>query len=110
MPSVLEVLQRLLPKGTDPRARSRRSWALPPTWPPDVFAVAGTLVSLSGCYAHPQVRGAVGLRKGHLSRVRPGHTACTLPSLNRDGDHSCSKPFFRVLPETGSARKTFRVV
>lgn len=47
MDSVKSVVQRLLPKGTGPR----RSYQRAPTWPPDLFAVAATLVNLSGCYA-----------------------------------------------------------
>lgn len=48
MNSVKAVIQRLLPKGTGPR----RSYSRPPSWPPDLFAVAATLVNLSGCYSH----------------------------------------------------------
>lgn len=51
-PSLFEVVRRLMPggsrgliPGTEP------SWNEMPLWPPDLFAVAATLVSTSGCYA-----------------------------------------------------------
>ena len=58
MPTVMRVIERLLPRGTmGPEMGmeiedSSADWTLPPLWPPDVFAVAATLVSMSGCYAH----------------------------------------------------------
>ncbi|HEV2722929.1 MAG TPA: hypothetical protein VG323_23090 [Thermoanaerobaculia bacterium] len=50
MDSVKSVVRRLLPKGTG----ARRSYAHAPAWPPDLFAVAATLVNLSGCYAQAE--------------------------------------------------------
>lgn len=50
MPSIGAVIERLLPKGS---RGGGRVWELCPDWPPDVFAVAATLVDLSGCYAGP---------------------------------------------------------
>lgn len=49
MPTVEEVIYRLLPNGS--RA-GRRSWDQCPIWPPDVFAVVATLTKLSECYSH----------------------------------------------------------
>jgi len=47
MPTVLEVVRRLLPNGTvEPN-----DWSKAPRWPPDVFAVAATLANASGCYS-----------------------------------------------------------
>ncbi len=46
---VRDVIRRILPGGT---VYGRRSWSLVPFWPPDLFAVAATLVNLSGCYAN----------------------------------------------------------
>lgn len=52
MPTVGEVIRDLLPNGSALSGRKRRlSWRNCPTWPPDVFAVAATLASRSGCYA-----------------------------------------------------------
>jgi hypothetical protein len=55
-----DVLARLLPHGsrggrTDPRRPWREesaSWQSCPAWPPDLFAVAATLVQRSGAYAY----------------------------------------------------------
>jgi len=64
---IIEVIQQLLPAGTDaaylvepptrealnrpggPRA-SVPSYSLCPIWPPDLFAVVGTIIDRSGCY------------------------------------------------------------
>jgi hypothetical protein len=60
MPTIKAILQRLLPEGTRRRDPSTiaesppewpRDWTQIPMWPPDVFAVAATLVDRSGCYA-----------------------------------------------------------
>lgn len=48
MSTVADLIRRLLPEGS--RA-DRRAWAPCPTWPPDVFAIAASVVNLSGCYA-----------------------------------------------------------
>lgn len=60
MATVGEVMMRLLPQGTRPGRPGEPTlvdWRLPPNWPPDVFAVAATLVNLSGAYAHASVTG-----------------------------------------------------
>lgn len=51
MPTIGAVLRRLLPEGSrrGPRVLHRRC----PDWPPDVFAVAATIVELGGIYARP---------------------------------------------------------
>lgn len=47
--TIFETLKRLFPSGTNPRARgSLRSC---PAWPPDLFAVAATLLERSSAYA-----------------------------------------------------------
>ena len=52
MPTVLDVIQSLLPSGSVlPKTGDRPTWRTCPTWPPDVFAVAATLAVKSGCYA-----------------------------------------------------------
>jgi len=59
--TVLQTIHRLLPAGTvvfDSREEPCSvDWIPPPEWPPDLFAVCATLVSLSGCYAHAAVTG-----------------------------------------------------
>lgn len=52
MRTVAEVIKRLLPSGTS--FAGERNWNEVPFWPPDLFAVAATLVNLSGCYARPR--------------------------------------------------------
>jgi hypothetical protein len=47
MPTVQEVVRRLLPNGT----AGPGDWSKAPQWPPDVFAVAATLANASGCYS-----------------------------------------------------------
>jgi len=48
MPTISQLIERLLPNGSNPEATP--SWDLFPNWPPDLFAVAATLINLSGCY------------------------------------------------------------
>jgi len=52
MPTVAEIIKRMLPSGTSWKGR-RPDWKKVPFWPPDLFAVAATLVNVSGCYAQP---------------------------------------------------------
>ncbi len=52
MPTVREIVRRLLPY--DDAWNESGGWPVLPTWPPDVFAVAATLVEMSGCYVHPR--------------------------------------------------------
>src|SRR3989344_2574618 len=49
-PTVVDLVQALLPSGSRAQQKSLR-WDLCPIWPPDVFAVAATLITESGCYA-----------------------------------------------------------
>ncbi len=51
MPTLFEEVKRLLPEGTDDGRPA--TWTRCPAWPPDLFAVASTLVALSGCYSSP---------------------------------------------------------
>ena len=55
-PTVKQVIQRLLPLGTGAYGR-KPNWSRCPSWPPDVFAVVGTLINKSGCYAQPRYVG-----------------------------------------------------
>jgi hypothetical protein len=60
MPTVAEVIRRLLPQGTNPAPPNEPAlldWRAPPLWPPDLFAVAATLSTISGAYAHAAVTG-----------------------------------------------------
>src|SRR5881392_1299319 len=59
MSTVMQTIARLLPRGTSrgPDTPVRVSWSVAPSWAPDLFAVAATLVNLSGCYAHAKVTG-----------------------------------------------------
>ncbi|MGC3967076.1 MAG: hypothetical protein QM775_06800 [Pirellulales bacterium] len=52
MATVLEVIQRLFPRGTNLSPGTSVSEF--PIWPPDLFAVASTIVNLSGCYIRPR--------------------------------------------------------
>jgi len=65
--SVQSVIERLLPNGTGPG----RSYKEAPAWPPDLFAVAATLVNLSGCYA--QAKYQYGLDDGAYDEAYRKH-------------------------------------
>src|SRR5205085_9676329 len=52
MQTVRSVITHMLPSGTGERTGGK--WSKSPLWPPDLFAIAGTLVSLSSCYAQTQ--------------------------------------------------------
>ena len=63
MPTITQVIQRLLPYGTSepsPEIPHLVDWSTPPSWPTDLFAVTATLVELAGCYAHSTLPGAEG--------------------------------------------------
>lgn len=45
--TVQDIIRRVLPEGSP---RGSRSWSTCPPWPPDVFAVVGTLVFASSCH------------------------------------------------------------
>jgi len=72
VPTVREVVQRLLPAGSGFAEPGDLSHC--PVWPPDVFAVAATLVEASGCYSDPRYSGRVGapglFGKAYVRRVR----------------------------------------
>jgi hypothetical protein len=51
LPTIREVLGRLLPRGSN--GDTRRSLRKCPAWPPDLFAVAATLLDNSSLYADP---------------------------------------------------------
>jgi hypothetical protein len=61
MPRIIEVIKRLFPLGTNPPGPSQGAPVLVfdrfPYWPPDAFAVAATLVNMSGCYSRPPFSG-----------------------------------------------------
>src|SRR5262249_20410499 len=50
--TIRDEIRRLLPMGSRPGS-TRRSFACP-IWPPDLFAVAATLVNTSQCFTWPQ--------------------------------------------------------
>src|ERR1043165_6673467 len=47
MESAKAIVRRMLPNGTD----GAGSWRDLPYWPPDLFAIAATVATISGCYA-----------------------------------------------------------
>lgn len=49
------LVRWLMPRGTNPESGSVEGWGECPCWPPDVFAVAATLVERSGSYALPGI-------------------------------------------------------
>jgi hypothetical protein len=71
---ILDIVRSLLPHGTDGRAfkqiapgtylPARNNVHLCPIWPPDIFAVTGTIIERSGCYT------AVGPNRGDLAKHR----------------------------------------
>jgi len=52
MPTIAEEIRRLLPHGSRLGSSGRRTAC--PLWPPDLFAVAASLVRLSQCYTWPE--------------------------------------------------------
>jgi hypothetical protein len=67
--TVGDVIVRLLPLGSRGGSRQRaramespRWWSECPLWPPDLFAVAGTLVGRSDCYSYYGQSGRAGAR------------------------------------------------
>jgi hypothetical protein len=48
--TILETIRRIFPQGTN-RGRKAEDVSKVPLWPPDVFALAATLVEQTGCYA-----------------------------------------------------------
>jgi hypothetical protein len=55
MPTVLDIIRRLCPNGTNDLPFFREpNWTWFPRWPPDTFAVAATVANLSGCYSRPR--------------------------------------------------------
>ncbi len=55
MPTISQLIHRLLPSGSNPETTPQ--WDLFPNWPPDLFAVAATLINLSGCYTQSRYSG-----------------------------------------------------
>ncbi|GAC1405734.1 MAG: hypothetical protein NVSMB6_00800 [Burkholderiaceae bacterium] len=77
---IFDVVRQLLPAGTvsgpgrplgDLDFRSSPSYQGCPTWPPDLFAVVGTIIDRSGCYtlASPD-RGHLPVHEAHLLQVQ----------------------------------------
>lgn len=58
MPTLKDIVRRLLPRGSYSSEENEASWDICPVWPPDAFAVAATIVSQSGCYAKYRVGAA----------------------------------------------------
>lgn len=62
MPTILNLIKQILPYGTNPvlvdgTNSEEPSWKELPRWPPDLFAIAATLLERAGCYAHQQFVG-----------------------------------------------------
>lgn len=64
--TVLEVVEELMPDGShsellqktnDPHVNRLQRLIVPPRWPADMFAVAATLMELSGCYTEASLIG-----------------------------------------------------
>src|SRR5690349_12982106 len=55
MSEAVSVIKRLLPNGSRD-VSGVPDWDEPPAWPPDLFAVATTVVQRSSCYAQFNVR------------------------------------------------------
>lgn len=72
MPTVRDVVRRLFPRGTNPTGR--RNWGQVPRWPPDAFALAASLIELSGCYVRPRFagygKGSLLARRGFLNGLQ----------------------------------------
>jgi len=86
MPTPRRVIERLFPSGTNPGGSDdQHAWDIVPYWPPDAFAAAATLVSLSGCYSQPRYAGggAPGLFTADQIRevMALGRTWSRLPQL-----------------------------
>ncbi len=56
MPTISETIERLLPNGTHYKFKEE-GWDQVPVWPPDLFAVAATIVEQSGCYTSDRYSG-----------------------------------------------------
>lgn len=67
MNTVGELIARVLPRGT---RGDRDGWQAAPLWPPDVFAVAASLLKVTEAYAHPDVRGGARLGQRHAQTTR----------------------------------------
>jgi hypothetical protein len=67
MTTVGDVISRLLPETANGRGGLHRSTC--PLWPPDVFAVAATLIGMSGCYARLPIIEARRSRKESARRI-----------------------------------------
>lgn len=73
MPTVGKLIERLMPRGSHERpddGNAPPDWRSAPIWPPDVFAIAATLVRHSECYALAAVRGGLGLGKDHPGEMQ----------------------------------------
>lgn len=90
--TILEIIQRMLPNGTDAFTSIRESdgaapWVSQigltcPTWPPDLFAVVGRIIEESGCYtlASPD-RGYVVSSRGTLDDGKVSAQRAALETL-----------------------------
>ena len=99
MPSVKQVIRRLLPEGTN--QTSRPSWKSFPRWPPDAFAVAASLANLSGCYCLP------GFTEGQ--RAPTPHAPSELPHLDPSQFDQIAADWGHYAQKT-STRQSFRTL
>lgn len=63
--TVLDVIRRLMPNGTNPRRGGNASWESCPSWPPDAFAVAAYLLEQSGAYSRLGLVGSQSREESH---------------------------------------------
>lgn len=75
MVDVIGTIRRLVPDGTSHHIDRNRKWEKPPVWPPDLFAIAATLVEMSASYAKTACLVGVGkahgfFGPGYVSRVQ----------------------------------------
>ena len=72
--TILDLINQMLPEGTDVFSLSPALAAYEifdcPTWPPDLFAVTGRAIELSGCYtmASPE-HGTIGHHRNRLEHI-----------------------------------------
>ncbi|MCA3307314.1 MAG: hypothetical protein ING00_16090 [Roseomonas sp.] len=94
MPTLGDVVSSLLPNGSRGKADAP-TWEHCPIWPPDVFAVAATLVDRSGCYAEPSL--AISRDKGEREEKRARAVA------NRKLGQQWYKQLDSILPDAVSS-------
>lgn len=87
MGTIGDILVRLLPHGSRGEAWSNVAGEHDltefPSWPPDAFGVAATLIRMTECYTHPAVRGGLGLGNHRRIAKRAGRIWAESPENPR---------------------------